>query len=107
MISIDTGAKGVTVESVETLYRQYDSMDVPNYYENGEKNPYGGLVSIIPKKATFYAMVPISDSNRVAMARLLIKSVAKRKRVREAICEKSEINYNQFEKASQILIVYV
>ena len=107
MISIDTGIHGVTVESVGKLYAQFERMDVPDYYAEGEENPYAGRCRVIPRKATAYAMVPAGEPENVAMARLLLKGVGRRRKVREVICEKHEINFNQFAKVGKIVVLYV
>jgi hypothetical protein len=104
---IQTGLEGVTVESVETLYAEHTRMDVPDYYKDGEENPYAGRVRVIPRKAAVYAMVPERDEDRLAMARLVLKGMAKRKRVREVVCEKHELNYNQFASVGRIVVLYV
>lgn len=107
MSYVQTGIEGVTIESVDTLYAEYRRMDVPDYYKDGEENPYEGRVRVIPRKAAIYAMVPEVDENRLMMARAVLKAMAKRRRVREVVCEKHEINYNQFAHAGRIVVLYV
>jgi hypothetical protein len=104
---IQTGFEGVTIELVDRLYAEYERMDVPDYYKEGEENPYAGRCRIVPKTASVYAMVPAKDERRVEMARALLKAFAKRKRVREVISEKHEVNFNQFAEASKIIVLYV
>lgn len=104
---VQTGLEGVTIERVDVLYAEHARMDVPGYYKDGEENPYAGRCRIIPKTASAYAMIPVRDERRLEMARLLLKGIAKRKRVREVISEKHEVNYNQFAAASQIVVLYV
>lgn len=104
---VQTGLEGVTIERVDTLYAEYTRMDVPEYYKEGEENPYAGRCRLIPETATVYAMIPARDEGRLEMARLLLKGYAKRKRVREVIGEKHEVNFNQFAAASKIVVLYV
>lgn len=98
---------GVTIESVDDLYSRRDAMDIEGYYEKGEVNPWEGRCTVVPKTARFYAMVPSNDDLRLTMARLLLRGVAMRRRVREVVCEKDEINYNQFAPPGQIVVLYV
>ena len=107
MIKIDTGLSGVTVESVETLYAEYVRMDVPSYYKDGEENPYAGRTRVVPRKATVYAMVPARETETLIMARQLLKGIGKRRKVREVVCEKHEVNYNQFAQSGKIVVLYV
>lgn len=106
-MKVQTGAEGVTIESVETLYREHERMNIPAYYADGGENPYAGRTSVIPRKASVYAMIPESDEQNIAMARLILKGIAKRKKVWEVVCEKHELNYNQFAKAGKIRVLYV
>lgn len=106
-VGVQTGLEGVTIESVEKLYAEYRRMDVPDYYEEGQENPFAGRCRVVPRKATYYAMVPAKDETRLAQARLLLKGVARRRKVREVICNKGEINYNQFAPASKVVVLYV
>ena len=104
---VDTGINGITIETVSGLYAQYESMNVPAYYEKGESNPFSGRVACIPKSAQYYVMVPEREKERLEHARIILKSIARRKKVREVIREKHEVNYNQFVNASRIVIMYV
>ena len=107
MIAVQTGLEGVTIESVQTLYEEFERMDVPDYYEDGQENPYAGRCRVVPQKATYYAMVPQVDEARLAQARLLLKGVGRRRKVREVVCNKGDINYNQFSPASKVVVLYV
>jgi hypothetical protein len=107
MISVDTGSNGVTIQSVETLYASFDRMDVPAFYTHGGQNPFEGLCSVIPPTASFYALVPDRYEDRLTIARKLLKGLDRRRNVREVIREKHEVNYNQFEKTSKIVVLYV
>jgi hypothetical protein len=106
-VAVDNGVGGVTVESVETLYSEFTLMDVPEYYAEGGENPYAGRTRVIPRKATFYAMIPEDDAVNVTMARLLLKGIGRRRKVREVLCEKHEVNFNQFAKVGKIVVLYV
>lgn len=106
-MKVQTGLEGVSIESVERLYAEYDRMDVPDYYKDGEENPYAGRCRVVPRKASVYAMVPAKSEANLLMARSLLKGFGKRKKVREVLCDKHEINYNMFSDASQIVILYV
>lgn len=107
MTVIDTGIAGVTVEKVETLYAEFERMDVPEYYHEGGENPYAGRCRVVPQKATYYTMVPERDADKLTMARLTMKGLARRRKVREVTCEKAEVNYNQFVPATRIVVLYV
>jgi hypothetical protein len=107
MTYIDTGIAGVTVEKVETLYAEFERMDVPAYYHEGGENPYAGRCRVIPQKATYYTMIPARDAEKLEMARLTMKGIARRRKVREVMCEKAEVNFNQFVSASRIVVLYV
>jgi hypothetical protein len=52
-------------------------------------------------------MVPSDDGQRLTMARVLLRGVAMRRKVREVVREKHEINYNQFAAPGQIVVLYV
>ena len=105
--TVQNGSEGVTIESVEHLYEQFERMNIPSYYAEGGVNPFAGRTSVVPRKATFYALVPEKDEAKVVHARRLLKGVANRRKVREAVREKHEINYNQFAPASRIVILWV
>ncbi len=107
MTAIQTGLEGVTVESVERLYAEYERMDVPDYYKDGEENPYAGRCRAVPRKASVYTMIPAKNELNLMMARSILKGMGKRKKVREVLCEKHEINYNMFADAGQIVVLYV
>jgi hypothetical protein len=104
---IDNANKTVTVERVTDLYRQFDRMDVPGYYEGDEQNPYAGRCAVVPKSATVYAMVPAGSDEQISLARALLKGVGGRRKVREKVCTKPEINYNQFAQSGKILVLWV
>ena len=106
-MKVQTGVDGVTIESVETLYREHERMNVPAYYTEGGENPYAGRTRVIPRKASVYSMIPEGDEQGITMARLLLKGIAKRKKVWEVVCEKNELNYNQFAKVGKIRVLYV
>lgn len=104
---IDNGIGGVTIEKVETLYEEFQRMDVPAYYHEGGENPYAGRCRVVPRKATYYTMIPERDVEKLAMARLTMKGLARRRKVREVTCAKAEVNFNQFVPASKIVVLYV
>jgi hypothetical protein len=104
---IQNGLTNVSIMPVSELYDEFERMDVPDYYKDGEVNPYAGRVEIIPFTATYYTMVPERDELALEMARAMLKGVAKRKKIREAIVSKAKLNYNQFSKASEIVVLYV
>jgi hypothetical protein len=106
-VSVDNGLSNVVVESVEKLYREHALMDVPDYYGEGEENPYEGRVRVIPRKATAYTMIPEGETDSIAMARLLLKGIAKRRKIWEVVCDKHEVNYNQFARVGRIVVLYV
>jgi hypothetical protein len=107
MISVDSGDHGVTVESVEKLYAQHLRMDVPEYYFEGGVNPFEGRVRVIPRKAAFYSLVPEDSVQNIELARKLLRGARPRRKIREVICEKHEINFNQFAKVGRIMVLYV
>lgn len=98
---------GVTIESVEKLYQRHARMDVPGYYEDGQENPWAGLCRVIPAKATAYALIPVDDLPRIAMAQAMLKGLVKRRKVWFAIRHKAEINYQMFAPAGKIAVLYV
>ena len=104
---VQTGIEGVTVERVQTLYEEYARMDVPEYYHEGGENPYEGRCRVVPRKANHYVLVPEQDTENLMMARAIMKGIARRRKVREVVCEKHEINFNQFAKAGRIVVIYV
>jgi hypothetical protein len=107
MVEVDTGLPRVTVEYVAELYAEYTRMDRPDYYGDGEENPYLGRISVIPRKATVYAMVPEGEPDSISLARQLLRGVGGRRKIRAVPCERHEINYNQFAKAGRIIVLYV
>jgi hypothetical protein len=106
-MSVQNGLTNVQIMPVSELYAEYDRMDVPDYYEDGEVNPYAGRIKVVPRKASFYTMIPAMDETALALARALLKGVGKRRKVREAICTKGECNFNMFAKAGKIVVLYV
>lgn len=107
MISVQSDMPGVNIERVDRLYAQFARMDVPDYYDEGEENPFAGRCRVIPRTATFYTMVPASDEDGIEAAAMILKSVAKRKKVRFTLCEKHEINFNQFAPAGKVVVMFV
>ena len=105
-VSVQTDLPGITIESVARLYAQYDRMNVPDYYEDGEENPFAGRCRVIPKKATYYAMVPAKDRDACLMAAQTLIGLAKRKKVRFVTRTKGEINFNQFAPAGDIVVMW-
>lgn len=104
-MSVAAFAEGVTVESVPDLYARRAALDIDGYYEAGERNPYDGLCRLIPARARHYVMVH-EKSHHLDMARLVMKGLAKRRKVREAVCEKHEINYRPFAPAGRIVVLW-
>lgn len=104
---VDSGIHGVTVESVARLYEQHTKMDVPEYYAEGGQNPFEGRVRVVPRKAMFYSLVPESEPDNIDLARRLLRGARPRRKIREVLCEKHEINFNQFAKAGRVMVLYV
>lgn len=98
--------EGVTVESVRDLYARRAALDIDGYYRAGENNPYDGLCQIVPTRAQHYVMVHEKDKEHLATARLVMRGLAKRRKVREALCEKHEINYRPFAPAGRIVVLW-
>lgn len=106
MIGVDSGIHGVTVESVERLYEQHAKMDVPEYYAEGGENPFEGRIRVIPHRASFYSLVPEGEPENIDLARRLLRGARPRRKIREVVCEKHEINFNQFAKVGRIVVLY-
>lgn len=94
------------VGRVPELYASFKALDKPVYYSRGGKNPYAGCISIIPEKANFYVMVPATDPDRVMLAKRVIKGLAGRRKVREHLADRHEVNYPGFIKGSRILVLW-
>lgn len=105
MVMSSVFENGVTVESVQDLYARRDALDIKDYYEDGEKNPFAGLCELIPAKAQHYVLVH-ERSRHVEMARATMRGLAKRRKVWEEVCEKHQINYRPFAPAGRIIVMW-
>jgi hypothetical protein len=97
---------GVEIETVEHLYGEYDRFAAVDLSAHGITNPLEGRVAIVPRKASHYTMVLNDDPDRVEFARRLIKGVAKRRKVREVVCEKTDVAFNHFAPAGKVVVLY-
>lgn len=98
--------QGIMVERVADLYARFKAMNDPDYYDEGEENPYLRLTKIIPPTARYYTIVHES-SRQLLHARLIMKSVSKRRKVNERLCEKHEINFRAFSQAGKLILIWV
>lgn len=103
-----TGRDGIVVESVAVLYEEFERMNVAAYYqEHGGRNPFAGRCDVIPKTAKHYIIVPSREEGDINLARAILKGLGKRKKVRETLRLKNEINYNNFAPTESMRVLYV
>lgn len=97
---------GLKIERVVDLYASRDALDVPSFYHEGERNPFEGRCAIVPKTAMFYTMVLAKDEGIVAAARMVMKKLAGRRKLREVRTNKDEVCYPGFAKASDVIVFW-
>lgn len=106
-VRVQTDLATITVERVDALYARFRRMDIKGYYKEGQKNPYKGLVDVIPETAKVYTLIHEKDLENLEVAKKLLKGVGGRKKIRKALKTKSEINYQMFSPGGKIIILYV
>lgn len=106
-VRVQTDCPTITVERVESLYARFRRMDIKTYYKEGQRNPYKGLVDVIPETAKVYTLIHERDIDNIEIAQRLLKGVGGRKKIRQALKTKAEINYQMFSPGGKILILYV
>lgn len=97
---------GVTIETVDDLYAQFERLNVPAFYANGGRNPLAGRTEIIPRTAKHYTMIHERDEKRLPLARTMMKALSSRRRVREILCDKADVNFNQYSPAGKVVVLY-
>lgn len=106
-VRVQTDMPQVTIEQVAVLYAKFKRMDVPDYYEEGQRNPFAGLVDIIPETASAYAVIPEREEQTIEFAKLLLRGVGGRRKIRSKVCTKDEVNYTMFSKGGDVVVLYV
>lgn len=90
----------VEVKSVSDLYFRYATLG--HRYE-GDDNPLLGLTRVIPAKATYFAIAPVTD---IDMTYRVMKALAGRKKLRQVEVTKDEINYHVFAPTDRVVVFF-
>jgi len=94
----------LTVEMVDILYKKRESLNIPGYYEEGEKNPFDGLCSIVPKSAKYYTVIADGD---LSGAIRMMKNLRRHKKVQCVKTNRDFVNYTHYAKAGDVTVVFV
>lgn len=113
MVRTQTGEAEVTILKVADLYMRHAETEalvkslISHGYDPNAKNPYDGLIGIVPRTARYYTIIPEADTVSVRMAERLMRGVASRRHgVRKVVKEKHEVAYNHFAPAGPVVVFY-
>lgn len=88
------------VMSVADLYVQYSLF--ARHYDLAD-NPLKGLTGIVPKKARYFAVAPVTD---MSMTEDVMKLVAGRRKLRRVQVHKDAIRSPAFAPTEQLMVFY-
>lgn len=90
----------VEVKSVADLYFRFATMG--HHYE-GDDNPLYGLTRVVPAKAQYFAVAPVTD---IDMTYRVMKALAGRRKLRQVEVTKDEINFHVFAPTDRLVVFY-